>query len=173
MIALVPGSYDPITKGHLNIIERASAIADQVYVAVMNNDSSKHDKTLKSKTYMLTPEQRLNTVKLATKHLNNVESLLYPGMLIDLFDELKIDTVFRGIRNSEDLEYEIKHAKWNREHNPKYEVVFLLTREEYANISSSHVKEAIANNNNDYLSQVLPKPVADYIINLGVMYKKN
>ena len=72
MTALIPGSFDPITLGHLNIIERTAKKFDKVYVAVMNNDSSKHDKTLSSKTYMFDMETRLAMVSLSTEHIENV-----------------------------------------------------------------------------------------------------
>ena len=73
MIALIPGSFDPITLGHVDVIERAAKKFDKVFVAVMNNDSAKYDKSLQSKTYLFTPEIRLDLVKLSIAHIENVE----------------------------------------------------------------------------------------------------
>jgi pantetheine-phosphate adenylyltransferase len=97
MTALIPGSFDPITLGHVNVIERAAAKFDRVIVAVMNNDSAKHDKTLSSKTYMFDMETRLELVRLSTKHIENVEVVSSSGMLIDLFDELCADVIVKGV----------------------------------------------------------------------------
>ena len=114
MNALIPGSFAPITLGHVNIIERAARMFDKVYVAVMNNDSAKHDATLSSKTYTLDIEKRLELVKASVSHISNVEAISSEGMLIDLCDLIDTHIVVKGIRNGEDLEYEMKHAKWNK-----------------------------------------------------------
>ena len=125
MIALIPGSFDPITLGHVDIIERTAEKFDKVIVAVMNNDSSKHDKTLSSKTYMFSMETRLALVKLSTEHIENVEVISSSGMLIDLFDEIGADVIVKGIRNEADLSYELIHANWNKAHNGRVETLFL------------------------------------------------
>ena len=143
MTALIPGSYDPITLGHVNVIERAARIADRVYVAVMNNDSAKHSSVLRSKTYMLSMEERFELVKLSLSHIENVEVVSSCGMLIDLFDELSADVIIKGIRSSADLEYEMIHAKWNKEHNPRLETLFLPADDSLASISSTLVREYV------------------------------
>lgn len=148
MNALIPGSFDPITLGHVNIIERASKMFQKVYVVVMNNDSAKYDKSLKSKTYLLTPMERLEIVKLSIAHIENAEAIYFDGMLIDACDKLDAYAVIRGVRNSHDFEYELIHARWNREHNKKIEVFFLPAEPEFDFISSSMVKEIIRNGDN-------------------------
>ncbi len=144
MNALIPGSFAPITLGHVNIIERAARMFDKVYVAVMNNDSAKHDASLSSKTYSLNMEQRFELVKASVSHISNVEAIFSEGMLIDLCDQLDTHTVVKGIRNGDDLEYEMKHAKWNKEHNPKIETVFLPCDEKFSLISSTLVRSLIS-----------------------------
>lgn len=144
MNALIPGSFAPITLGHVNIIERAARMFDKVYVAVMNNDSAKHDATLSSKTYTLDIEKRLELVKASLSHISNVEAISSEGMLIDLCDLIDTHIVVKGIRNGEDLEYEMKHAKWNKEHNPKIETIFLPCDEKLSSISSTLVRNLIS-----------------------------
>ena len=111
-IALIPGSFDPITLGHVNIIERAARMFDKVYVAVMINDSAKYDSSLSSKKYMFSMEERLELARLSVAHIDNAEAIARSGMLIDLCDELKVTCIVKGIRNAADLEYEMIHAKW-------------------------------------------------------------
>ena len=141
--AIIPGSFDPITLGHVNIIERASKMFDKVYVAVMNNDSSKHAKSLSSKEYMLEIQDRLELVRLSVSHIENVEAIASSGMLIDLFDELGASAIVKGIRNEKDLEYELIHAKWNKEHNDRAETLLLPADEGLSAVSSTMVRELI------------------------------
>ena len=163
-IALIPGSFDPITLGHVNIIMRASKIFDKVYVAVMNNDSAKYAKTLSSKTYMFDMETRLELVKRSLSHLDNVETVSYSGMLIDLFDMTGADTVVKGIRNGDDLAYEMIHARWNKEHNPRRETLFLPADESLASLSSTRVRELIDMGEYEPLAAVLSPAAIKYLI---------
>ena len=164
MIAIIPGSYDPITLGHLNIIERAAPMFEKVVVAVMINDSAKYDKSLSSKEYLFDMNERLDMVKLAVKHIPNVECVSSGGRLIDLCDELGASAIIRGIRNAKDLEYEMIHAKWNREHNPRVQTLFMPCDESLSSISSTAVREYIAAGDFASLSNCIPKDVAEYII---------
>lgn len=163
MIALIPGSYDPITLGHVDIIARAAEKFDKVIVAVMNNDSANHDKTLSSKTYMFDMEKRLEFVKLSTEHITNVEVVSSSGMLIDLFDEVGADIIVKGVRNEEDLEYEMKHAKWNKEHNGRVETLFLPANVSLNSVSSTLVRECIKNGEYDRLHGVISNKVIERI----------
>jgi len=163
MIALIPGSFDPITLGHVNIIERAARVADKVYVAVMNNDSAKHSSVLSSKTYMFDMEERLEIVRLSLSHIENVEVVASSGMLIDLFDELSADLVVKGIRGSADLEYEMIHAKWNKEHNPRLETLFLPADESLASVSSTRVRELLGAEKYDELRGILSDSAIEYL----------
>ncbi len=163
MIALIPGSFDPITAGHINIIERAARIADKVYVAVMNNDSAEHSELLSSKTYMFDMQTRLALVRLSVGEIKNVEIISSGGMLVDLFDSLCADVVIKGIRTSADLEYELIHAKWNKEHNPRLETLFLPADESLSALSSTKVREHIARGELDKLEGVLADSAVEYL----------
>lgn len=145
MNVLIPGSFDPITLGHVNIIERASPMFEKIYVAVMNNDSAEHDQRLSSKTeYMFTPEQRLELTRLSISHIKNAEAVLWEGMLVDFCDAYDIVAVVRGVRNSRDFEYEMIHAKYNREHNTRAQALLMPADPSFDGISSTNIREAIA-----------------------------
>lgn len=145
MKALIPGSFDPITLGHINIIERASPMFEKIYVAVMNNDSAEHDESLSSKTeYMFTPNERLELVRRSVAHIPNAEAVLWSGMLIDFCDAYGVVAVIRGVRNAADFEYEAIHARWNREHNPRAQALLMPAEEKYNSVSSTKIREAIA-----------------------------
>jgi pantetheine-phosphate adenylyltransferase len=163
MVALIPGSFDPITLGHVDIIERAAGKFEKVVVAVMNNDSAKHDKTLSSKTYLFDMAMRMEFVKLSTEHIENVEVISSSGMLIDLFDEVGADVIVKGVRNGEDLEYEMKHAKWNKAHNPRVETLFLPASEGLSTVSSTKVRELIEKRELDGLEDILSQKVLDVL----------
>lgn len=163
MVALIPGSYDPITLGHVDIIERAARKFDRVIVAVMNNDSAKHDKTLSSKTYMFDMEKRLEFVRLSLAHIENVEVISSSGMLIDLFDSVGADVIVKGVRTAADLEYEMKHAKWNKAHNPRVETLFLPSSEGLSTVSSTKVRELIEKRELDELGAILSQKVLDVL----------
>ena len=166
MVALIPGSYDPMTLGHVNIIERAARLADKVYVAVMNNDSAKHSSVLNSKTYMFSMEKRVELAKLSLSHIENVEVVSSCGMLIDLFDELSADVIIKGIRTSADLEYEMIHAKWNKEHNPRLETLFLPADDSLASVSSTLVREYIKNREYESLEGIISSKAIEYLQNV-------
>lgn len=145
MNALIPGSFDPMTLGHVNIVGRASPMFERIYVAVMNNDSARYDKSLKSKdNYMFSPEQRLEIVRRSVAHIENAVPVMYAGRLIDFCDEYDISAVIRGLRGVCDLEYEMKHAKWNREHNSRAQTLFMPSDERYGALSSTAVREVLA-----------------------------
>ena len=154
-IALIPGSFDPITLGHVNIIERAARMFDKVFVAVMINDSAKYDKTLSSKNYMFDMETRLTLASLSVAHIENVEAIARSGMLIDLCDELNVTAIVKGIRDAKDLEYEMIHAKWNREHNERAEALFLLADESFLSVSSTFVREMLERGETDALTGIM------------------
>lgn len=163
MVALIPGSFDPITLGHVNIIERAAKMSDKVYVAVMNNDSAKHSSVLSSKTYMFDMETRRELVRLSLSHIENVEVISSSGMLIDLFDELSADVTIKGIRTSADLEYEMIHARWNKEHNPRLETLFLPADESLASVSSTRVRELLNGGKYADLVGILADSAIEYL----------
>lgn len=132
--ALVPGSFDPITKGHVNIIERATKMFDKVYVTVFIN---------KDKTPRFDTNDRLEMVKAACARFDNVICESDSGMLADYCKSRGITTVVKGARNSTDFEYEVKMACFNRERNPKLDTIILPAEKGYENISSTALYELI------------------------------
>lgn len=162
-IALIPGSFDPITLGHVNIIERAAKMFDKVVVAVMINDSAKYDKTLSSKQYMFTMEERLEIARLSVAHIENAEVISSRGMLIDLVDEISATAIVKGIRNSADLEYEMIHAKWNKAHNDRAETLFLPADESMTAVSSTEVRRIIESGKLEALDGIIAPSALEYI----------
>ena len=140
---LIPGSFDPITVGHLDVITRAAAMFDRVYVAVMTNDMSRYAPGAVDKTYLFDREQRLQFAQVACAHLDNVEVLAADGMLIDLVDRLGVAAIVKGVRNAADFEYEQKHALWNRAHNPCAETLYLPADPAMSHVSSTCVREKL------------------------------
>ena len=134
-IAVVPGSFDPITQGHVNVIERAARIFDRVIVAVMNNES---------KTYMLSPEERTTLATLSCAHVENASVLCDGGMLVDLVDKVGACAIVKGIRNEKDLAYEQEMARYNREKNPRAETLYLPCESRFSQVSSTLVRQKIA-----------------------------
>ncbi len=164
-IALIPGSFDPLTLGHVNIIERAAKMFDKVVVAVMINDSAKYDSSLSSKKYMFSMEERLEIARLSVSHIENAEVIARTGMLIDLVDEINATAIVKGIRNAADLEYEMIHAKWNKAHNDRAETLFLPADESLMSVSSTRVRELIDAKEYDSLHGVISDKALEYIKN--------
>ncbi len=131
-IAVYPGSFDPVTKGHLDIIERASHIFDKVIVTVMFN---------RSKKPMFTPEERVQMLVDTTAHLENVEVDMHEGLLIDYLNRKNVQILVKGLRAISDFEAEFQMAGVNQKLMPSLETVFIMTRTEYMYLSSSIVKE--------------------------------
>ena len=140
---LIPGSFDPVTVGHVDVITRAAAMFDRVYVAVMTNDMSRYAPGAADKTYLFDREQRLQFVGAACAHLANVECLEADGRLIDLVDRLGVTAIVKGVRNASDFEYEQKHALWNRAHNSRAETLYLPSDPELSHVSSTCVREKL------------------------------
>ncbi len=143
-LALLPGSYDPITLGHWDIISRAARMFDRVVVAVMNNDMQRYDATVKPKEYMFSIEQRMTMAMRACEPLDNVQVVCSRARLIDLLDELGADVIVKGIRNETDYAYEQQHALWNRAHNARAETVYLPADTSFAHVSSTLVRARLA-----------------------------
>ena len=130
--AVYPGSFDPITLGHLDIIERASSLFDRVVVAVLVN---------KNKTPMFTIEERKEMIREATQHLDNVIVDSFEGLLVDFVKVNGFDVVIKGLRAVSDFEAEFQMASMNRVLMPDIETVFMMTSSQYSYLSSSLVKE--------------------------------
>ena len=149
--AVYPGSFDPVTYGHLDIIKRASLMFDTVIVAVMCNSA---------KTPLFTLDERVKMIKESVKDLDNVVIESFDGLLINYCKERNIHIVIRGLRAITDFEYELQIAQTNKElsHN-EVDTVFLTTNLKYSYLSSSVVKE-IASYNGD-VTPCVPKYISD------------
>lgn len=131
-IAVVPGSFDPVTLGHLDIIKRASDIFDIVYIAVLNNSS---------KSPLFTVEERIDLIGQVTKQYSNVRIESSSGLLIDYAKEKKANAIIRGLRAVSDFEYEMQITSMNRVLDEHIETFFIMTKNQYSFLSSSIVKE--------------------------------
>ncbi|MGB1184190.1 MAG: pantetheine-phosphate adenylyltransferase [Schleiferiaceae bacterium] len=138
-IALFPGSFDPITLGHVDIIERALPLFDKIIIAVGTNSAKK---------YMFTLEQRLTWIKEAFKDEPKIQVVTYTGLTVDFAQSSGADFLLRGLRNPADFEFEKAIAQANRQLVPNLETVFLLTSARYAYISSSIVREVYLHGGN-------------------------
>ncbi|CDM94488.1 MAG: pantetheine-phosphate adenylyltransferase [Limnospira sp. PMC 1291.21] len=132
MIAIYPGSFDPVTFGHIDIIERGSHLFEWVIVAVLRNPS---------KTPLFTVEQRLIQIRQSISHLDNVEVASFEGLTVDYAKLRKAQVLLRGLRVLSDFEMELQMAHTNKTLSDTIETVFLATSNEYSFLSSSVVKE--------------------------------
>ncbi|MCM3637977.1 pantetheine-phosphate adenylyltransferase [Sporosarcina luteola] len=131
-IAVVPGSFDPITNGHLDIIERAAKVFPEVRVAVMNNSS---------KNPLFTVEERMELISVVTSKFPNVIIESSSGLLIDYAREAGASVIVRGLRAISDFEYEMQITSMNRMLDESIETFFVMTKNQYSFLSSSIVKE--------------------------------
>lgn len=132
-LAICPGSFDPVTNGHIDIIQRGAKIFDNVIVAIFNNQS---------KSPLFTVEERIALLKESTKDIPNVSVDVSEGLLIDYAIEKKAHAVLRGLRAVSDFEYEMQITSMNRKLDPSIETFFMMTNNQYSFLSSSIVKEA-------------------------------
>jgi pantetheine-phosphate adenylyltransferase len=130
--AIYPGSFDPVTYGHIDIIERASDIFDELIVAVLNNSA---------KQPLFSIDERVNILKEVLKDIPNIKVLSYEGLLVDFAMECDAKVIVRGLRAVTDFEYELQLAQTNSVLNKGVDTMFLTTSLEYAYLSSSTVKE--------------------------------
>ncbi len=133
-IAIVPGSFDPITVGHLDLVRRAAAIFDEVVVCVMVN-GEKHP--------MFTPEERLRLVEAAVEGMDGVRAALWSGLLADFAREVGATALVKGVRGSTDFDWESQLAQINRRLNPALDTVLLPALPEHMYISSTMVRELL------------------------------
>lgn len=131
-VAIYPGSFDPITNGHLDIITRGSRIFDKLIVGVLLNIDKKG---------LFSIEERVELIKKVTKHLPNVEVICFNGLLVDLAKEYDAKVILKGLRAVSDFEYEFQMALMNSRLNPNIETLFMMTSSEYSYLSSSSVKQ--------------------------------
>ncbi|MBN2243377.1 MAG: pantetheine-phosphate adenylyltransferase [Acidobacteria bacterium] len=133
--AVYPGSFDPVTNGHIDLIERSARLFDEVVVAVLRNTE---------KTPLFTDQERAEMLERAVRDLKNVTVASFAGLLVDFITEIEASVIIRGIRAISDYEYELQMALMNRRLSSSVETVFMLPAEAYSYLSSKLVKEIAA-----------------------------
>ena len=147
-IAIYPGSFDPVTNGHIDIIRRASGLFDKLYVGVLSNSS---------KNPLFSIDNRVTMIKEAVEDIVNVEVVSYNGLLVNYCKENNITAIVRGLRAITDFDYELQIAQTNKVMEPDVDTVFLTTSLEYAYLSSSIVKEIASYHGN--IDKLVPSNV--------------
>lgn len=143
-IGIYPGSFDPVTLGHLDIIKRSAKMVDKLVIGVLNNSK---------KTPVFSAEERKRMLEKVTKDIPNVEVEAFQGLLVDFVKEQNATVIFRGLRAVSDFEYELQMAQLNRNLSPEVDTLFLATSVAYAYLSSSSVRE-VAKYHGDISSMV-------------------
>lgn len=149
-IAVYPGTFDPITNGHIDLVERSLGIFDEVIIALAPNPK---------KIPLFTTDERIEMIKTATKGLRNVKIDIFNGLLVDYAKKKNARAIIRGLRAVSDFEYEFQMALMNRRLNNKIETVFLMPSEEYSYLTSSIIKEIAAFKGS--VNGLVPKVVAN------------
>ena len=152
MRAIYPGSFDPVTFGHIDIIARSAQIADELIVGVLNN---------KAKTPLFSVEERVKMLVEVTKEMPNVKIVPFEGLLIDFAKELDAKVIVRGLRAVTDFEYELQMSQTNHKLNPEIETLFMTTNLNYSYLSSSTVKEIAAFEGD--ITQFVPELVVEKV----------
>lgn len=150
--AIYPGSFDPVTLGHEDIIRRSSGLVDELIVGVLNN---------KAKSPLFSVEERVKMLEKVTKDLANVRIIPFGGLLVDFARRMEAGMIIRGLRAITDFEYELQMSQMNHKMESRVETVFLTTSLEYSYLSSTTVKEVAAFGGD--ISQFVPGVVADRI----------
>lgn len=150
--AIYPGSFDPVTNGHIDMIERSAKLVDELIVGVLNNSAKKS---------LFSVDERVSMLKELTSQFSNVRIDSFDGLLVDFAKRMDAPIVVRGLRAVTDFEYELQISQTNHEVYPEIETVFLTTRLEYAYISSTMVKEFASYGGN--ISHFVPQQIASRI----------
>ena len=151
-ICIYPGSFDPVTNGHMDIIKRSAAMFDELIVAVLKNNS---------KTPLFSSEERVNMLKEVTKDISNVKVDSFSGLLVDYADKVGACTIVRGLRAVTDFEYELQMAQTNHAMCPDIDTIFLTTDLRYSYLSSSIVREVSAFGGD--VSMFVPESIIPYL----------
>ncbi len=150
--AVYPGSFDPLTLGHLDIIRRSAGIVDELVVSVLHNSA---------KNSLFSTDERVSMIKEVTKDIPNVKVTAFDGLLVDYVREIDASLIIRGLRAVTDFEYELQLTQTNHILNPQVETIFLTTNLQYSYLSSTIVRE-IASYGGD-ISQFVPPEFIDII----------
>ncbi|MBR2280073.1 MAG: pantetheine-phosphate adenylyltransferase [Ruminococcus sp.] len=150
---ICPGSFDPVTLGHIDIITRASKMFDSVVVGVLNNPS---------KNPSFTTEERIELLRAVTTELDNIEIVAFDGLLADYTREHGITAIVKGLRAVTDFEYEFQQALFNKKLNPALDTIFLTSNSDFMYLSSSGVKQVAAFGGD--ISSFVPECVHDKIL---------
>ncbi len=156
--AVYPGSFDPLTLGHLDIIRRSAGIVDELVVSVLHNSA---------KNSLFSTDERVSMIKEVTKDIPNVKVTTFDGLLVDYVKEIDASMIIRGLRAVTDFEYELQLTQTNHILNPEVETIFLTTNLQYSYLSSTIVKE-IASYGGD-ISKFVPP---EFIERIFAKYKK-
>ena len=158
VIAVYPGSFDPLTNGHLDIITRAAKLFDKLYVLVAINEEKK---------YAFSIDERVALIEMATKHLNNVEVAKTTGLTVDFCNSIKAKIMVRGIRDEADLSAEKHLYNQNKNLNPNIETLYINANPKYNDVSSTLIKNKIQNIQD--ITGLVPEEIKDIIIKkLGI-----
>ncbi len=153
-IAVYTGSFDPITLGHLNVIERASRLVDRLIVGIGVNIE---------KQSLFTPDERVDLVRRSVAHLNNVEVQSFSGLAVGFVRQCHARVLIRGVRSLGDTEAEFTMTLANRKLDPGIETVFLMADEQYSHVSSSLIKQIAALAGDEELARFVPREVVTAI----------
>ena len=149
---IYPGSFDPVTLGHLDIIHRAAELVDELVIAILHNSSKKG---------LFTTEERIDLLKRVTEDIPNVKVISFDGLFVDCAIQYGTKTIIRGLRAVTDFEYELQLAQTNKRLRPDIDTIFLTTNLKYSYLSSTIVKE-FASYGGD-ISKFVPEPIIEKI----------
>jgi pantetheine-phosphate adenylyltransferase len=154
--AVYPGSFDPFTLGHLDIVQRASRLFDRLVIGVGIN---------LEKQPLFTAEERVELIRLSTAHLNNIEVLIYQGLTVKFVQQLGVKIMIRGVRPITDIPAELTMMMANRRLAPDTETLFMIADGELAHVSSSLIKEIAPIADEQTFANFLPKPIVHKVLN--------
>ncbi|MGN1394343.1 MAG: pantetheine-phosphate adenylyltransferase [Succinivibrionaceae bacterium] len=154
MIAVFPGTFDPFTNGHLDIVARGLTIFSKIVIAISENPSKKT---------ILPVTIRRKLIEETFKDYQNIEVITFTGLLSDLLEDLNVYCILRGVRNTIDFEYELALQGMYKNLNPNIEVVLLPTKHELSFISSTFVRDVL--NHGGDISRFVPTPINQYLSN--------
>lgn len=163
-VAVYPGSFDPVTNGHIDILERTSRVFDHIVVAVIHNVT---------KQALFTLEERVELIKESTKHLDNVEVECFNGLLADFLKAQEATVIIRGLRSITDFEYESHMSMMNKKLFPEIDTIFIVSDSQYTFVSSSGIKEAamLGGDVSSMVPSAVEKGLQDKLITFAKKYQ--